>query len=158
VPPPPLTDTHGNLLSPEEQLQAQQRARAASIRDTVYDPVTRSFVEVRRLRGTGIFQDPNDMCLAGAIAVPLCLYWLTDRRLGGLRLLWLAPLLVLGYTLYLTQSRGGLLGLVAGLAVLFHARFGWRRTLALGAVALPAVLVLLAGRLTSIDVGGGTGQ
>ncbi len=158
VPPPALTDERGLPLPPDKIAAKQLEARAASIREVVFDPATGAYLEIRRLRGTGIFQDPNDICLAVALAVPLCLFWLTDRRLGVLRLFWLGPLAVLCYTLYLTQSRGGLLGFLAGLGVLFGARFGWRRTLALGVAVLPVVLVVFAGRMTTLDEGGGTGQ
>ena len=51
--------------------------------------------EVLRLVGTGIFQEPNDMCVLLATAVLLGLYRLTDRAWRGFRVLWLAPLTLL---------------------------------------------------------------
>jgi O-antigen ligase len=65
---------------------------------------------------------------------------------------------VLLATLYFTYSRGGFLGLCAGLAGLFYARYGWRKSLALGVLVLPVLLVLFGGRMTSIDTKAGTGQ
>lgn len=58
----------------------------------------------------------------------------------------------------LTQSRGGLLGLLAGLLGLFCARFGWRKTIPLAILMVPAVLLLVGGRQANITTGSGTGQ
>ena len=41
--------------------------------------------------------------------------------------------------LYHTYSRGGFLGFLVGLLALFHARFGWRRTLAVCGAYDPAL-------------------
>ena len=73
------------------------------------DETTGEYVVIRRLRGTGTFGDPNDICQNVAVALVLGAAFLFDRRLGPLRLLWLAPMGFLGYAMNLTQSRGGLL-------------------------------------------------
>lgn len=108
---------------------------------------------VRRLGSTGLFQDPNDMCLMLVMALIVCLYQLIERR----RWYWAAPLFVFGHALMLTHSRGGFLGMLAALVVLLAARFG-RRALPLGLVVVPAVFILFAGRQTSLSAGNGTGQ
>src|SRR5260370_10175657 len=74
------------------------------------------------------------------------------------RLACLPPLLLFGYGLVLTRSRGGFLALVAGLFTLFQARFGWRRTLLLASAGLPLLFVLFAGRQTTLSTVEGTGQ
>src|SRR5262249_36397754 len=49
--------------------------------------------------------------------------------------------------------------LVVGLLILFRARYGWRKSLALGAVLLPGLLLLAAGRTTDLSAASaGTGQ
>ena len=111
-----------------------------------------------RLRSTGIFNDPNDLCLILSLAIITCLYFAGDRRSGPLRFLWLAPVGLCGHALTLTQSRGGLLGLLAGLLGLFCARFGWRKTIPLAILMVPAVLLLVGGRQANITTGSGTGQ
>jgi O-antigen ligase len=71
--------------------------------------------------------------------------------------LWGAPLTLLGYALQLTYSRGGLLALLAGIATLFHARYGLRK----GGYALLLVLPILlvfGGRQSDISTSKGTGQ
>ena len=97
-----------------------------------------------RLAGSGIFNDPNEIGVLIAAALLLGLYWLFDQRSGLLRFLWIAPLVFFLYALTLTQSRGAVLALAAGLGVFLTARFGWRTALLFGVVLLPAGALLLA--------------
>ena len=110
---------------------------------------------VKRLGSTGLFQDPNDMCLMLVMAMVVCLYQAFERR----RWYWLGPLALFGHALMLTHSRGGFLAMMVALGVLLVARLG-RRALPVGLVALPALLVVFGGRQTSLGeaLGGeGTG-
>ncbi len=109
-------------------------------------------VFMRRLQSTGIFNDPNDLSLILVAGMILCLYWFGERRTGPLRVCWLVPFVVLGYALTLTGSRGGLLGLLAGLVVLFRSRYSWVKTAALAAVMVPALLLVAGGRQANIDL------
>jgi O-antigen ligase len=102
-------------------------------------------VDVTRLRGTGIFRDPNDFCVLLAMAIPLGLYRLTDRTAGPLRVLWLAPVALLGYGVLCTYSRGGLLALIAGVGVVLVLRFGKRVGVALAVLLVPALLLAFVG-------------
>jgi O-antigen ligase len=110
-----------------------------------------------RLRATGIFHDPNDLCLALSLSTIVCLFRFGDRRLGLFRVLWLLPVVLFGYAFYLTQSRGGLLGLGAGLVALFHARFGWKKTILLLLLCAPPGLYLVF-EMRNSAFEGGTGQ
>ncbi|GAC1463426.1 MAG: hypothetical protein NVSMB9_00900 [Isosphaeraceae bacterium] len=107
---------------------------------------------IRRLGSTGLFQDPNDMCLLLVMAMTITLYQLVERR----RWYWAGPLALFAHALMLTHSRGGFLAMVGALVVLLVARWG-RRALPLGLLVLPAVFALFAGRQTSITLGSGTG-
>jgi len=112
-----------------------------------------------RLMGTGIFRDPNDMCVLLAFTMPLCLYWLlTDTRAGWLRFTWLLPLAIVGTALICTQSRGGFLAMLVGIVVLLRSRFGWFRTLLLGVLVLPLLFLLVGQRQANISTGEDTGQ
>jgi O-antigen ligase len=113
---------------------------------------------IYRLQGSGIFQDPNDLCILLVISLLLSLYWLNDVRSGFLRLAMIGPLLLFAYALSRTQSRGGMLALLAGLGVFMRMRFGWVRSLLLGMVLVPLLLVVFAGRQTSISTSEGTAQ
>ena len=112
----------------------------------------------RRLQSTGVFNDPNDLCLVLVVGILLSVYAIGERRLGAGRFLWLGPLLLFGYALALTRSRGGFLAFLAGLLVYFRARFGVARTALLSALLLPGLFALFAGRQTEIAVGENTGQ
>jgi hypothetical protein len=126
--------------------------------DRERDAQTGELVNVQRMCGTGIFNDPNDFALVLVAAIPLCLYWLTDPTKKALRPIWLILLLFFGYALMLTHSRGGFLALLAGLLTLFHLKFGGKKTVLLGLIFLPLLFLVFAGRMTSLSTDEGTGQ
>jgi len=115
-------------------------------------------ITVRRMRGTGIFQDPNDIATVICLTGIICAFFLLDPAGGRLRLLWLLPMLVLAVGLLSTKSRGGLLACgVAGLTLL-AVRYGGRVAMASGACAL-CLIPFIAGRQADIDLEeGGTGH
>ena len=112
---------------------------------------------VLRMRGSGIFSDPNDISLLIVATGVLCLYFLNDSSRGWLRLGWIAPLLILGVALVLTRSRGGLLAAGGAGVALVLSRYG-RRTAIAAAVLGLCLLPLIAGRQGSIDIASGTGH
>ena len=122
------------------------------------DQSTGEVYNVLQLQGTGIFSDPNDLCLILVTGMVICLHGMSDRRLGLFRAAWAAPLILFGYTLALTSSRGGFLGLLAAMIVTFCARFGVKRSLPLIVLGLPTMFLLFAGRQTNISTSSGTGQ
>jgi O-antigen ligase len=63
-----------------------------------------------------------------------------------------------GYAIYLTHSRGGFLAMVAGLGAAVGTRYGRQRATLLAAIGLPLLLLLFAGRQTTFDTSAGTGQ
>jgi O-antigen ligase len=104
-----------------------------------------------RLCGSGIYNDPNVLCLLLAIGMLLCL----GRFLAGtgfLKVFWLIPFGYFGFALTLTRSRGGLLAVVAGLLTFVAARYGWKRALAIALLLVPVALVAVGGRQTQIDL------
>jgi O-Antigen ligase len=148
LPPPPPKANPGN----------KEIIHGSNVVDNVRDPQTGEMVAVRRMCGTGIFNDPNDFALVLVVAIPLCLYWLTDPNRKTLRPFWLILLLLFGYALMLTNSRGGFLALLSGLVTLFYLRFGAKKTLLLGLLFLPLLFAVFAGRMTTISADEGTGQ
>lgn len=110
-----------------------------------------------RMRGTGIFQDPNDMAAAIVIAGILCTYFLTDKSFDNLRFGWLIPLAILFVGLLCTKSRGGLLSCAVAGLVFVGLRYG-RKVAMVAAVLGVCMLPLVAGRQTEIDLEDGTGQ
>jgi hypothetical protein len=146
------------ILSAKATEKDIENFKKAFVEDRIVNPLTGEETVINRLRGTGVFQDPNDLCLIVVAGILLSLCWFSDPRLGSMRVLWTASIVLLGYALFLTQSRGGFLCLSAGLLALLCASFGWRRSVPLGLGLLAALLVVFAGRMTSISAGEGTGQ
>jgi O-antigen ligase len=130
-------------------------AALEAVEEADFDETTGEQFMLRRLCSTGIYNDPNDLSLILVVGVVICCDWLTNRR-SRFFWRWLSPPLIglFGYALSLTHSRGGFLALLAGMLVLFSARFSWRKTCLLGAATLPAMFVLFSGRQTNINLGG----
>jgi len=111
-----------------------------------------------RLQSVGIYGNPNDLSRILVIGILISLFFLGDRSLGLLRTLWLLPIVLFGYGLQLTYSRGGLLSLLGGLFAYFYSRLGVRKSLIRAALVLPIFLVVFAGRQTHLSTSEGTGQ
>lgn len=113
---------------------------------------------IERIRGTGIFQDPNDFGLILVTGLILCTSLLLAPRAGFLRYIWLVPAGVLLSALALTHSRGAMLSLLCAVpAALCYSRGGrWGGWLLLG---LPLLSLVFSDRMTDVDsVYEGTGQ
>lgn len=110
-----------------------------------------------RMCGLGIFHDPNDMAQLIVMTAIVCLYFMTDPKLTGIRYLWVPALCVCAYGLFLTHSRGGLLASGVALLVWLSTRFGGRVAMTIGVMAAMAGPVAL-GRQGNMDLSGGTGQ
>ena len=122
------------------------------------DPATGEILVILQLVGTGIFNDPNDFSLALSLGCLISLYLAGERRYGLLRGLWLGFLGLFGYAITLTQSRGGVLALGAGLLSLLASRVGLRRAAVAGALAFSLALPLLGGRLAKMSTSSDTAQ
>ena len=123
----------------------------AVIEDRRFDSETGTATIHRRMVGAGIFNDPNDLALILVVGMAAGLYLLLTPGQGIVRIFWLALLGLFGFGLTLTYSRGGFIALLAGVAVLFQARFGWRKAVSLVAVIFPMLLALFGGRQTDIS-------
>jgi putative inorganic carbon (hco3(-)) transporter len=114
-------------------------------------------VVIKRLQGTGIFQDPNELCVMLSALVPLALYFVISSSNMLLRIFCASLVPLFGFAVFLTGSRGGFLAFAGGLAILSWVRYGWRKTALLGLVGAPLLLVLFAGRQTELSTSSGTG-
>ena len=126
--------------------------------ETLTEGASKGEAELVRLRGAGMFHDPNDFCVLLAFAVQLGLYRLLDKGGSSMRLLWLGPLALLLTAIVLTRSRGGLLALLVGLAVVLVMRYGKRVGLALVLLIPVALLALGGSRQTDFSTSSGTAQ
>lgn len=109
-------------------------------------------VEDGRIQYVGIFSDPNDLGMLFVISLPMAVY-LGSRGgfLGLRRLFWFCGCLLLFYGIYLTNSRGSFLAVVAMTAVYIWIRRGRIWAAMLGAGAL-VVLRLMPSRLDQLNV------
>jgi hypothetical protein len=79
----------------------------------------------RRITWISIFNDPNDLALAFVIMVPVVLAYLVRPTFFGLKVVPLSLLAVLVYGIFLTNSRGGMLGLMVAVMYFFVRRSRW---------------------------------
>ena len=96
-----------------------------------------------RIAYLGIFNDPNDLSMYLVMTFPIAVY-LSSNRGMLLRWVFLGAALVMVYGVYLTNSRGGLLGLFALAGFWFFLRYGMGKSIALGIATIPALLFALS--------------
>lgn len=116
------------------------------------DPIT-----LTRMRGFGVFSDPNDIALLITVTSIISIYFLFDRRMGVFRPCWIGVLCVMGYGLWCTQSRGGLLAGGAAFMVWMLMKYGKQVAIGIGLLGAMAAPVAL-GRLGAMNLTSGTGQ
>ena len=113
---------------------------------------------VSRMRGTGIFQDPNDLSLLIVFSGVIWASILWDRSLGVLRFVSLGPIALLATGLLCTKSRGGLLAAGGAVVAIAICQYGRKMAVVIGLMFM-GVLPLIGGRQSGIGLGeGGTGH
>jgi hypothetical protein len=120
------------------------------------DPATGEEYTLSRLVSTGIFNDPNDLCLILGLGILSCVFCATTSSLGLIgRIVWLLPIPLFTYALLETHSRGGLMGVLAGVVAYLYSRFGGPRSLPFAILGTVIALAAIGGRQGNIG-GGGT--
>ena len=109
-----------------------------------------------RIQAFGFFADPNDLALALVVALPFVVNVI--HRPGSsapARLLCLAIAGVLGYAIYLTQSRGGWLALAITTMCYLLLNFRMKKiAVVLGILMTVGLMMLAPGRVTSGSMSG----
>ena len=126
----------------------------------IHESMVEDFRLIRRIRGYGILNDPND--LAQFLLVGLALlgqFWNKENRLGSIGLLAI-PGGILLYGIFLTGSRGAIFGLAMIVVVVASARLGGLQSMVVGVVLL---LIMVAaqfggGRAMSMREGSAAGR
>jgi hypothetical protein len=143
APPPPPGATGDAAQPPELDEEGLQKAVAASFVPDTYGP---------RLRGSGVFGDPNDLALSLLTVIPILLTEIAGRRTGVLRralgVALVAPLL---FAMYLTRSRGGALALLAAGSTWCVRRFGPRVGAVVTVLAAAVAVAALPERVSDFD-------
>lgn len=97
-------------------------------------------ISFRRLVASGLFRDPNDLCvLLATVTVPTFYLFMCDKNIF-LKPVWLACLILFAYGMNLTSSRGGLLAISGAVAAALYFRIGWQRFLLIAVVAAPFIV------------------
>jgi hypothetical protein len=113
----------------------------------------------RRIRATGIFNDPNDLALTLAVVVPFLAGPLSRRSTSTPgRVLAGLLLIPIGLALYYTNSRGGMLGVGAALAPYGVRRFGKAAGGVAAAALLALIVVLGPSRMANLDASESSAQ
>jgi putative inorganic carbon (hco3(-)) transporter len=100
-----------------------------------------------RVHAEGFLSDPNDFAQAIVMVLPmLALAYIRGRHLQNIVLVF-SPALILLYTLYLTHSRGAVIGVMSLLFFGVKKKIGTLRTL--------LVLIVLLGAVSASGLGGG---
>jgi hypothetical protein len=110
-----------------------------------------------RLRGMGMFNDPNDLASLAAVTCVISIYFLTDPLMAGVRYLWLLPIGLMSHAVLCTHSRGGILAFGVASMAWLAVKYGGKVALGIGAMGAAAVPVVL-GRQGNMEISGGTGQ
>ena len=99
-----------------------------------------------QVRYIGTLGDPNDLGMTLLAAIPMAAYLSTNSTNSLLRLYYAACLGIVLYTIYLLNSRGTILGLLAILGGWGVLRFGVAKALVVGLIALPLALAFAPSR------------
>lgn len=111
-----------------------------------------------RALSTGIFSDPNDLALAMAMALPLALGALFNSRSGAWTRFWnLCAIPPLVWTIFVTNSRGGMLALGAAILLFFGRRLG-RAGVIVGALLVLVMFAVGPSRLGQISTEEGSAR
>jgi putative inorganic carbon (HCO3(-)) transporter len=115
--------------------------------------------EIHRIRGTGIFNDPNDLAMSMLVVFPFLFTMVLSPDPGKVRRLFgCASAGTLGYALVLTQSRGGFVGFGALCAAYVYRRLGRTRGLLLALAIFGIVVGAGSGRGDTLDASEGSAQ
>lgn len=106
--------------------------------------------EGNRITYLGFLNDPNDLGVAFLMALPFTSYLWRTSKTWYYRWTWFAGSCLIVYAIYLTNSRGAILGLAFLLGLFFVQRRGLFAAILVGALLLPFGL-LLPSRLGTID-------
>ena len=119
--------------------------------EQMFDPIKFEWYNLKRLRFTGMIQDPNEVAVLLGAVFFLCAYQWQNLAYGVLRHFWTIPMAAFLGAIGFTMSRGGLLALIVGCVVFSVYRYASKKAFVFSCFALSALLILFAGRQTDIS-------
>ena len=111
-----------------------------------------SVPRVWQVRYIGTMEDPNDLGMTMLAALPMLAFLASTSRSRLLQGYFLICLGACIYAIYLLNSRGTVLGLVAMIALIGLYRVGVAKAVMLGAICLPVAIVLAPSRLGDLTL------
>ncbi|TNC82693.1 MAG: hypothetical protein C9356_02110 [Oleiphilus sp.] len=96
-----------------------------------------------RITYLGIFSDPNDLGMFFVMLLPIAAY-VMNLMPGMIKLLPVSVILALLYGIYMTNSRGALLGTLSLLGFWFLLKYGLKKSIFAGMIAAPVILVVMS--------------
>jgi putative inorganic carbon (hco3(-)) transporter len=108
---------------------------------------------VMRIRGTGVFNDPNDLAMVLIVAVPFLVFGSLQSPRWVYRAASLVALAAVVAAICFTYSRGGFLALCAMTVTAVRRRFGARATAAVAVLGVIALLAAAPSRMAAVDPG-----
>jgi O-antigen ligase len=100
---------------------------------------------IERLNGVlgGIYSNPNDLAFAVVLALPFALLFMVTSKNVVAKVLWLAAMLIMLFTIFLTASRAGFIDLViSGAVTLYYFAVKGKRPYLLLGTVFAAVLIM----------------
>jgi len=97
-----------------------------------------------RITYVGFFNDPNDLAMFFIMNIPIMMYMSLTASNFITKLTFFVIAMTLFYGVFLTNSRGGLVGLMALIMTFIYFRYGKIKTFFLGAITLPAAYVAMS--------------
>jgi putative inorganic carbon (HCO3(-)) transporter len=96
-----------------------------------------------RITYLGTFNDPNDLGMLFVMVLPFTFYFF-KRAKKYLKPLFLGSAGLILYGIYLTNSRGALLGAMSLLIFWFYLKYGLKKSLVIGALASPLAYLIMS--------------
>lgn len=103
-----------------------------------------------RITYIGIFNDPNDLAMYFIMCIPLMFYLMRHTELVLMKVTYFSLIIGLHYGVFLTNSRGGLVGLLTLGLCYFYFQFGKLKTILLTLVTMPAAYLVMS-KFRTID-------
>lgn len=103
---------------------------------------TGAYAYLNRIRYPGIFNDPNDIGMFLVITLPFVIFFYKNSNSFIPKILYLTCIGILLYAIYLTNSRGSILGILSMVGFYMKNRIGIAKSVILGLLAMPLAVIM----------------
>lgn len=139
-----IMSVHGILQIAADDKIGWTGIKALSRSDSLEFPVWQA-------RYIGIFQDPNDMGMLLACAIPILFYFVASSNSFLIRLILIAAILTVLQGIYVANSRGTIVAVIAPIALYFLIKKNMIKAIIPLAMAIPVATLVLPSRFFISD-------